>query len=461
AITVRGDTGTVFPQAALLDRAANLHLARALRDALPITDPDALQLVGAIVGALWAASGLALLRALSLNGAPLGAATLVLLLSGIPVHFAGYDKFGPLTLGLALAATGAVRAMQGARPWLLTLGMAVALLSHRTGLLVLPGALIVLGALVRRGGSPRRDALLSLAGLVFISAYAVPQAFSSLTSIDRARHLSGWAPGQLWDALQLLWFLVPLWLPGVVAAWTLRALPARRDEPHWPGEAHHAMAVALTLPIVLLVAVRGSQGAARDWDMHVPTASLVALATSAALGLTWQRSGVGAQASARSLALALALAAGTSLALWTLHTDSRAQMARIEDQLHIRSAWSNEAWARAQDFMGLQSLRAGQPEAAVVHWRQAIEGAPNPRYFYQVALANMRLGQWDEAREGFALTQARDPANADVWVGRSMVAASMDSMGAALAYADSALRRQPRKWDALEMRRKLLQNQVR
>lgn len=461
AITVRGDTGTVFPQASLLDRTLNLQLARALRDALPISDADALQAVGALVGGLWAAAGLALLRALALNGAPLGAATLVLLLSGVPLHFAGYDKFGPLTLGLVLTATGGVRAMQGARPWLLTLGMAVALLSHRTGLLMLPAVLIVLGALIRRGGVPRRDALMALVGLGLAACYAVPHAITSLTTIDRARHLSGWAPRQVWDALQLVWLLAPLWVAGAVAAWSLGTRRAQRDEPRWPALARLAMQLALAVPLTLLVAVRGSQGAARDWDMFVPAASLVALASSAALGLAWQRTGVGARASARSLALALALAAGTSAALWTLHTDPRAQMARIEDQLRVRSAWSNEAWARVQDFMGLQALRMGQAETAIAHWRLAIEGAPNPRYFYQVALADLRLGRWNEAREWFVLTQARDPANTDVWVGRAMVASNLDSLPAALAYTDSALGRQPHKWDALEMRRKLLQFQAR
>ena len=96
-------------------------------------------------------------------------------------------------------------------------------------------------------------------------------------------------------------------------------------------------------------------------------------------------------------------------------------------------------------------------EEAVAHWNLAIEGAPNPRYFYQVALAQMRLGRLDSAREWIARTEERDPANADVWVGRAMLASGLDSVGVAIGYADSALARQPRKWDALELRRKLLQ----
>ncbi len=457
AITVRGDTGTVFPQAALLDRVINLHLARALADALPIEGADALQVVGAALGAMWAAAALALLRALGLHGAPLGAALLVALLSGIPLHFAGYDKFGPLTLAMALACVGAVRAMQGARPWLFALGLIAALLSHRTGLLVLPGATVVVAALLRRGGTYRRDALLLVVGLALAAVVAIPQAITSVQTIDRARHLSSWSPRQLWDAMQLLCLLAPLWLAGVVAVATMGAWPARRDEPRWPREARLAVLVTLAAPMVLLVLVRGSQGASRDWDMHVPAASLVALSVAAALGLWWQRAGVGSRQSARSLSFALALASGTSMALWTLHADGRAQMARIDDQLRDRSAWSNEAWARAQDFMGLHALRAGQPERAIAHWQLAIEGAPNPRYFYQVALANMRLGRLDRSREWFSRTETRDPANADVWVGRSMVASTLDSIPAALAYADSALSRQPHKWDALEIRRKLLQ----
>ena len=71
----------------------------------------------------------------------------------------------------------------------------------------------------------------------------------------------------------------------------------------------------------------------------------------------------------------------------------------------------------------------------------------------------MRLGRMDRAREGFSRTQTRDPINADVWVGRAMVASRFDSIAAAMAYVDTALARQPRKWDALELRRKLLQYQ--
>jgi len=109
--------------------------------------------------------------------------------------------------------------------------------------------------------------------------------------------------------------------------------------------------------------------------------------------------------------------------------------------------------------MGIQALRAGEAERAMSHWEAGIQGAPNPRYFYQVALAEMRLGRLDRARAGFTRTQSRDPANADAWVGRAMVASGLDSMKAAMAYVDTALSRQPLKWDALELRRKLLQYQ--
>ena len=459
AITVRGDTGTVFPQAAPLDRLINLHSARALADVLPIGDADALQWAGALVGALWAATALAFLRALDLKGAALGAATVVLLFSGVLQHFAGYDKFGPLTLGLALAATGAVRLLAGGRPWLLMLGVAIAVLSHRTGLLVLPMAIVVLTIAVRRGGNAGRDGLFAIAAIALATAFAVPQAFTSVQSIDRARHLSGWAPRQLWDALQVLWLLCPLWIAGIVAA----LAPGRPAGKQQTAESRHMTSwlviVALVPWLALLIAVRGSQGASRDWDMHVPAASLVVLATAGALGQRWQRINADQRGNSRSLALAVALAFCTGLASWNLHVSATSQLARIEDQLQVRSAWSNEAWARTQDFMGIQALRAGQPERAISHWEAAIQGAPNPRYFYQVALAQMRLGRMDRAREGFSRTQTRDPINADVWVGRAMVASRFDSIAAAMAYVDTALARQPRKWDALELRRKLLQYQ--
>lgn len=459
AITVRGETSSVFPQAAILDRAVNLQLARALRDSFPISDTDALQLVGALVGGLWAGAAVLFLRAIGLHGAPLGAATAVVLASGVTLHFAGYDKFGPLTLGLTLTAAGAARALQGARPWLLAVGVAIALLSHRSGLVILPAVLVVVAELFRRGGGPRRDALLAGAVIAASASLSVPAALTSLRTIDRARHLSTWAASQLMDALQLLWFLCPLWMATLLAASLLSRRPAGREEPRWPAATRLAIALGLLAPLALLVGIRGSQGAARDWDMHVPAAAVGVLATAAVLGLCWQRTGPGDRTPSRSLSLALVLACTTGITLWSLHTDESRQLARIADQLAARSAWKPEAWARAQDFLGIHALRSGRPDAAIAHWERAIEGAPNPRYFYQIALANMRLGRLDAAREGFTRTQQRDQATADAWVGRAMVASGADSMSAALAYVDSALARQPRKWDALELRRKLLQLQ--
>lgn len=274
AITVRGDTGTVFPQAAPLDRVINLHFARALRDTLPISETDALQWAGSLVGALWAATALAFLRALDLKGAALAGATLVLLFSGVLQHFAGYDKFGPLTLGLALAATGAARSLAGGRPWLLMLGAGVAVLSHRTGLLVLPMAIVVLSIALRRGADTRRDGLFAFAGIALATTFAVPQALTSVQSIDRTRHLSGWEPRQLWDALQVLWLLSPLWLAGIAAALTPGQTTAKGHAGGSPRTIPLVVFITLAPWLALLIGVRGSQGASRDWDMHVPGAGL-------------------------------------------------------------------------------------------------------------------------------------------------------------------------------------------
>ena len=454
AITVRGRVGLVFPQASPLDVAVNVRAARWLHDHLGLSGPAALQAAGAAVGAAWAAAALALARALAPGGLALAAALLATLLCGVPVHFAGYDKYGPLLAGLALAAAGLARLAAGGRPWLLAAGMAVALAGHRSALLFVPAALAPLLLAARaRPGSPRREALLAAALVGVAAAVALPGAARAFVSVDRGRHLPvGWTPARLGDALELLLLLAPL-APAALVAWLARPRGARAG----PGTVGAALALAPALAQLALV--RGSQGALRDWDMHTGAASVVVLAGAAALvaalGPRAARAGGAGAAARRTLGIAVLGALAAAAATWAIHADPWVQRARVERALADRSAWTDEAWARAQDFLGVYATHEGRADDAIAHWKAAIQAAPNPRFYDQIGLAYVYRGQLAAGRAWLDSAHARDPLSPDPYVGWAVAAVGEDSLARAEALLDSALALRPGKWDAVAMRRRV------
>ncbi|MGH7732002.1 MAG: hypothetical protein ACRENJ_12225, partial [Candidatus Eiseniibacteriota bacterium] len=229
----------LFPQAFPLDLALNIHLARALAG-LGLGPLAGLQMVGALLACLFTLAVLAFLRAIGARGAVLPAAALLLLGGGYLVHFAGYDKYGPLLTGIALAAAGATRlARDGGGAWTLAGGTALCLLSTRIGYAVLPPVLLAFLQAWRHGA--RRGSIGAAAGLTLLIALAMlPRTLAIVRGFDARVHMPGGAVARtlesagapdllvrLSDTLNLLFFLVPLWPAGVVALTSARrARPA-------------------------------------------------------------------------------------------------------------------------------------------------------------------------------------------------------------------------------------------
>jgi tetratricopeptide (TPR) repeat protein len=500
-LTLDAPIAKVFPQAAPLDRWVNIVIPRhIIRPGTEVT--TALQLVGAVVGGLFTIAALRYLRAAGASRATQAASAALVLGGGYMLHFAGYDKFGPLLIGMVLAAWGVVRlAREGRGAWAVGAGMVVCLLSHRSGFLLVPAAVWALAQGIRHAPERRAriEALAAALAILVAAGFMLPKALHLLETIDRAQNLEGprVAGGSLLirlladaaarssDAINVLFLLVPLWPAGLAVAWLARrgdaakeqkpatrttsvvaegkpapapvpvaaaraGQPARDDAARFPLEPVALLAVAPE--VALLLVARGAQGAARDWDMHVGAALVIALATAAGLLAIWRRMGA-----AGSLAPLTTTALASAIALWGTHVSEPLQLARIQQQLSDRGAWTDGAWARAHDFIGVRALQQQRPEDAIRALEAAAAVAPNPRFFFQIGLAQRMLMRFDDARASFEKAHRLDPKLADAWVGFALLAYDARDWRRVEACAESALVYAPHRKDAKEIRTKAQQ----
>jgi tetratricopeptide (TPR) repeat protein len=144
----------------------------------------------------------------------------------------------------------------------------------------------------------------------------------------------------------------------------------------------------------------------------------------------------------------------SALALWGTHVSGPVQAARIHHLLADRAAWTDGAWARAHDFLGVQAIQQDRPEDAIRELEAAVTVAPNPRYFFQIGLAHRMVGRQEEARAAFEKAQSLDPRLADPWVGFALLAFDAGDQARAVACAESALAIAPHRRDAKEIRDK-------
>ena len=431
----------MFPQAFPLDLLVNVSFAQALMR-LGLAPQLALQAAGSAMAFAFTLAGLAFARAAGARGAALPAAAGLLLGGGWLVHFAGYDKFGPLLVGWTLAAAGAVRlARHGTGAWLLAAGAATCLLAHRAGYIALPAAAAAF-ALAWRTASPggRPPLAIAAAGVGVVALVMLARTWSLILSVDVGAHLApAGVPAhqsqgllRVTDALNVLFLLFPLWPAGLLAAWTAPLSrgggSGARRFPLTP-----VAALALAAQAVFLIGTRAGQGDARDWDIFTATALVFGLVAVYAFVQWW---GQGARPPA--LAPVLTITVATSIALWGVNVSKPLELRRAETHLAARPAWRDAQKARAHDFLGLYAFTEGRFGDAARHFEQAIQVAPNPRYIYQQALALLRAGRLAEAREAARTAARKAPDKGDPWwILAKAASLTGDSAGAAAA-ADSA-----------------------
>lgn len=464
-----------------LDRLCNVTLPRLLSQ-LGMSPATGLQLVGAVLGAAFVFVSMRFLHAAGARRMGLSLAALTLLGAGTLPHFAGYDKLGPLMLGLALAALGAMRlARTGHGIVALVAGAAIAVLAHRSGYLVMPAVAWALGAAFRsaRDGKRRVEVALALVCVAVPSAVMVSKAVSVARSLDLATHLPGASVAgarvatgalapllHLADALNVIWFLVPVWLPVGLAVWrpawrvgiaaALTPGATRGTSSKRPPREAIALApvawLALLPTVALVFAVSPGGGWARDWDVALGAGVLVGLATAYALTACAGHGGSPGGGLAGGAAPIATMALSAAIALWGVHANERIGLRRIEALLEGRPAMSDATRAQAYSLLGERDLTAGKSERAILWLNRAIACAPNPRFFHELGLALETSGRLAAADSSYARAGTLSAGVADSWVGRARVALALGDSAGALAFADSALVRNPGEPEAGRIR---------
>jgi hypothetical protein len=451
-----------------LDLLINVTLPRALwRSGM---DPaQALQLVGAVVGGAFALVTLRFLRGAGATGAAFPAAAIAALGGGLAAHFAGYDKFGPLLLGLAIAALGALELSRHGRGYgLLAAGVAIAILSHRSGYLVLPAAFWCGASAARRGA--RRDrvsALIAAAALLVVLALMLPRTLDLLLHFDRSVHLPGSSVARarttgggaarllvISDVLNALFFLVPLWAAGCVGLLAARrANPSTQPSPSPRRPDRFSLAIPALLVIApflaLLLVVRPGGGWARDWDVATGAGTIMALVSAYGWISIWrtERSSVPA---------AFTIALATGIALWGIHANETLGIARIQELVASRPPLSDAIRAGALDFLGARALNAGRAEEGARWFEQAIAvGGPNPRLIHQSGLAWFQAGRFDRARSAFERAASLNHQVADPWLGLARIALAERDTARAAAMLDSVVARNPADLESARFARML------
>jgi tetratricopeptide (TPR) repeat protein len=451
-----------------LDAALNYHLPRALV-ASGWSPEAALQLVGAVFGAVFVLIAGRFLRATGARGAALPAGLLVICGGALLTHFAGYDKFGPLLVGLALAALGTVyMARAAAGVWVLAGGAVLAVLAHRSGLLLLPATAWAMVEALR--AARRQSAQASVIGAAAVVAGAAvvvaPTALGVFEHVDLVKHLPAGSiaaargAAGAWSllfkplhVLNALLFLVPLW-PAAAVALALGLQQRGRGQRPQAGKGPRlgpptALALATYLSLVLVIEPGG--GWARDWDTATGAGTLLAFLAGYALVRVWGRgSAPGTEGVAAGLSLCLCVA------IWGGHVSESVSSRRLESLVRSAPSWSAARRSWMYDFWGVDALKRGRAEEAARRFRMAIEiGGPNPRLYYQLGLAQLAAGNPETAGASFSRAAAGNPQAADPWVGLVTVALARGDTLAAVGCLDSALGRSPNHAEGLRLWRAL------
>ena len=159
-------------------------------------------------------------------------------------------------------------------------------------------------------------------------------------------------------------------------------------------------------------------------------------------------------ASRRTLAPFALASLAVTIATWGLHADEAAATRRIESLADASPRWSAATRAETFDVLGARALNTGNPARGAELFDRAVAvGGPNPRLLYQSGMAYTREGHLDQARARFASAAEGNRALAGPWVGLATVAFATGDSTRGRACLDSALARDPRYGEALELAR--------
>jgi tetratricopeptide (TPR) repeat protein len=442
----RVDLGRIAPQSLPLDLWLHIEWPRWLARAGWLAEPaEAARWLGAVEAGAFAALALVVAGAEGHRGAArLAFAAVVAGGAGVAL-MTGYGKTAGemCLLTLAIAWLGRRLALRGSGAAALGLAMGVALLSHRSALVLLP---VWVAAWIVAGTSGRipRGAWARVLGLgVPIAALIVvgPRVAELLVGFDLPRHLLGGSggagnfPGALLHPVVLLDRLnvalayaplAPLLLLPVIAGGSRDVVPhaARISPPPSPAEERRLRAVDLAAFVPALamgLLVVPQQGLFRDWDVFAVPGTLLALAT-ARRAAAWAGSGVaeparaeaGAGAARRALPLLWSALLGAGLWLAAGY-DERGGLARVRAFATESPARDPVHTAKLWEFLGDRAAALGHWDDAAGALREAVIHQPSPRLFMMLSMAESELGNLGAAEDALARAAERDPNVASSW----------------------------------------------
>ena len=394
--------------------------------------------LGALLAALTTLAGWRLAHIVGARGIAAFGVSAIVVSTGALALDTGYGKASVEIAALAsIMSVGLARLASDGRG-LGTVGgsLAVALLLHRSSLLLLPawGVGAWLAARAGRQRAPharfetfaaRSETLATLAGtLAPLAALALGGArlLEVVTSFDARHHVAGgviatlaaaFAPLRLLDSANTLVFLVPL-APLVLLLFAVAPRPSPREL---------LVGAAFVLPpLALLLVVHPQHELPRDWDVFAFAGSALAAV------MAWRLAAVlRARPSARGLALPLALAAAFPAFQWAaLQAQPERAWSRAESILAGPPARRASDVAEGLGTIGVMRMGRGQFDHALRLFERSAEIAPNPRMFVQMGMAETLLGRPDRAMGRYRHAAGLNPRLNAAWRG---VAAAASALG--------------------------------
>lgn len=410
AVTTGAPPEALFPQSNSLDVLLHWVVPRALYERWGVDPASWHRLLGAAEAALLAVLSLRFARAAALRGAAALAAFAVCFFGGWLTLFTGLGKgFTEMVLlTLAIGATGLVVARDGSRRVWLGALLALALLTHRSALALVPGvAWLLWRTRSPEGGRPRSIAD-HLSWLLPASAIVVQtrQLWSSFSTVDAANFglAAGANRGTLLhplhglDLVMIFLFLVP--------ALVLLLLPTRGEAASRSDERRQAQHFlwALALPFVAVaVLYLPPQGLFRDYD------GLAAAGMAAALVLAHRLAGGLDPSRWRAAAAIFLWCALPSLWWLALNADRGAALRRVEALAAGPPAREPLLRVHTWDYLGSVSFEAGDYATSAIAYGHASELAPSPRFLFAWGESARRAGDWDQAERAFEELLRRVP----------------------------------------------------
>lgn len=465
-VEVADKPSVLFPQALPLDIWLHYTLPSWLTDRRLTDANGAARLLGVVEAALLALVSLRMARLLDARGATAWVVVATVTCGGALAMYTGFGKaFAELALLTAWTGVAGLSAVRGG-PGLLEVGIAVAIAAglHRSGLALVPAAVLAWVMWARRNGAGVwKRPVTWIAALVPLAALAImiPRIAAIVRRWDTEHFRPGGASGaalvaqtltaeRFADMANVLVMLAPLLLLALVIVPALRDAPRRRADER-PGS-ELAYLIALALPFLAVMPVlHPAQGMYRDLDDFAATGIAVSLVAAWLLAR-------GLRSQPAWLAFAIAVSGAIPTLQWlAVHHDLDRGIARVRAFMVEPPIRTPNERATTWDFLGARYFRLGQEadqdgrlDAAHAHFIHAVEAfenaakdAPSPRILQEWALAATMKGDFALAHQVYLQFLEKDPTNVLGWLGLATVSLNRGDLPEARRGANELLKLRP------------------